>query len=1520
MKKLSMGLSHGMLAFAVVAACASSASAQFLEASLKTMSRPEPLSLNEYIADRDAAIRLGKALFWDVRLGSDGQTACATCHHQAGADSRVTNIAHPGADGVFVPGCVPGSPIPSAMFPTVRFQNPADRFSLQTLNLDDVAGSPGVLRDAFVGLDANGNEICTPLEETVFIANGQRHRQVTGRNSPSVINAVFNVRQFWDGRANAWFNGANPFGTVDQDARVWKINAETGAVEQVRVDIDHASLASQAVGPVNSEIEMAAHGRGWVDAAKKLLDDPALMSQKVDPMDSVLGTIASPGNGVSQTYQQMIAAAFKPEWWNGGTVQPGVSQMEANMALFFGLAVQMYEATLVSDDSRYDQWIELGGPMGDARHMMTEQELRGLRLFFNLDPALPGTNCRECHITTMFTVATYGGKIGGNVQAGIGAFPVGTPDGDGDKVPDVIDAFPVDPTEWNDFDGDGIGDNADLDDDNDGIPDLIDPAPLEPGVGPPPPADPRMAPMPLAFMPDITAEILATKVFQDPPLGIEPFIQTLDFPLLGQGIDISDAQGNLLAHIPLGTRESYTCLHASETVTPVPQFGVDAFVETIVSVIDCKMSIEVLIVGFPYGDYPMKIDGVDRGVLRSVAGVVYDEGFYNIAVRPPGEDPGVNGLHPNGVPLSASRRAAVNGFLPEFGQMPDITGLEIQVDNAFKTPTLRNVELNGPYFHNGGYATLEDVIRFYNRGGDFHEANIESIAPAMLAMDLDESHIADLAAFLRTLTDERVRLEQGPFDHPELPLPGAPTLPAVGIDGRTINVQPPLRAFTTNVGDDDGDGILGGLDNCPSASNPDQANNDADGLGDMCDADDDNDLREDIDDAYAFLATKVDADAGQTAAQIGAFLTNAVAATVDATGMTQAQLEAVADGSAHIRAAGLGGTFTLTSAMSEARITALLGKAAPSTAFVGGASITIDASGMSLGQLGVIASGIGAIASVENLTVNATIDAGVIAALVSKSPAGETVVVATGMSASQLAASVSGPNSVSITGSIRINSGLSAAQIAEIAMYLASGSTMHTDTSGMSAAQIASLSAGASLIVDCDAAVATGDVFSVYIDLGTMPVPAVGLQARVVFDPTKLEYVPNEFGVGGAAFPQTIFMTSNANSVSFSTGVDLGGSGEGVLTGNAAQLTFRAIAPICGATDLVTLAETGFPTLISSQSTGTDTSTPIPFSIVNLMNLSALNAVEFAGIPAQTVTAYADAGTLLGGTVAEPTVSASNDCGVLPVSLAVEFPASSGLPAASAWPARFPIGVSTVTWSAIDSRGNAVSQSQSIEVLAEQLVALDVNLVGGVGASLSYSLPIRVRLSTGYVATASVAFTGNDGAVLDLAVPARDDYSCISAKDATHSLVSALTLGVSGTKYATATPLALVAGDSNDDNAVDILDFGTFVSDRGLNKTAASRSNFNRDAVVNNGDFAFIALNFLRAGESCGGGYTGSNPVERVKVKDLRRNGLGHLAVADINNDGWIDSTDMALAMQGVYRSDVPTTLTPADEVETPRW
>ena len=67
-------------------------------ASLKTVTVPGPTAaeLANIIQDKNAAIALGKAFFWEMQFGSDGKTACATCHFNAGADSRTVNQADPG--------------------------------------------------------------------------------------------------------------------------------------------------------------------------------------------------------------------------------------------------------------------------------------------------------------------------------------------------------------------------------------------------------------------------------------------------------------------------------------------------------------------------------------------------------------------------------------------------------------------------------------------------------------------------------------------------------------------------------------------------------------------------------------------------------------------------------------------------------------------------------------------------------------------------------------------------------------------------------------------------------------------------------------------------------------------------------------------------------------------------------------------------------------------------------------------------------------------------------------------------------------------------------------------------------------------------------------------------------------------------------------------------------------------------------------------------------------------------------
>src|SRR5262249_15729579 len=154
------------------------------------------------------------------------------------------------------------------------------------------------------------------LADPTFNVGGINTRRVTGRNTPSAINAVFNVRNFWDGRANNMFNGRDPFGAADAGARVLVAN-DLGEVSQTAGLLHNASPGSQAVGPPNNKTEMSAAGSDWLKLGKKMLGLRPLDGQVVSNTDSRLGAMAvSGGTGLSTTYADMIRAGFQPKWWN----------------------------------------------------------------------------------------------------------------------------------------------------------------------------------------------------------------------------------------------------------------------------------------------------------------------------------------------------------------------------------------------------------------------------------------------------------------------------------------------------------------------------------------------------------------------------------------------------------------------------------------------------------------------------------------------------------------------------------------------------------------------------------------------------------------------------------------------------------------------------------------------------------------------------------------------------------------------------------------------------------------------------------------------------------------------------------------------------------------------------------------------------------------------------------------------------------------------------------------------------
>src|SRR6185312_8658916 len=151
-------------------------------APLSSVPIPPVFGMEGIIADKTAAIELGKSLFWDMQAGSDDTQACASCHFNAGADSRVNNDVNPGqpgGDNTFQIG-VPlnGSLGPNyhykagtadagfggyhdGDFPFRKLADVNDRFSV-TSDVNDVSGSEGqygLTNDTIIVSQANEHAI-----------------------------------------------------------------------------------------------------------------------------------------------------------------------------------------------------------------------------------------------------------------------------------------------------------------------------------------------------------------------------------------------------------------------------------------------------------------------------------------------------------------------------------------------------------------------------------------------------------------------------------------------------------------------------------------------------------------------------------------------------------------------------------------------------------------------------------------------------------------------------------------------------------------------------------------------------------------------------------------------------------------------------------------------------------------------------------------------------------------------------------------------------------------------------------------------------------------------------------------------------------------------------------------------------------------------------------------------------------------------------------------------------------------
>jgi hypothetical protein len=434
--------------------------------------------------------------------------------------------------------------------------------------------------------------------------------------------------------------------------------------------------------------------------------------------------------------------------------------------------------------------------------------------------------------------------------------------------------------------------------------------------------------------------------------------------------------------------------------------------------------------------------------------------------------------------------------------------------------------------------------------------------------------------------------------------------------------------------------------------------------------------------------------------------------------------------------------------------------------------------------------------------------------------------------------------------------------------------------------QIATLT----LVSDAEIYAATEQVV-VRVNLGASGVGLRAAELSIAYDASRLALAGVSVAAGS---PFTEIVSQTIDPVAGTVRVVAGIPASAPASSSAVplvDLSFDVSAgpSICSVPGLVTFGSIG----------GAASSLPTTTSVAMVPSVSPLPAVtvmtvppSLAGIPTDSTHA-ADAGTLLGAFIGMPVVTATDSCGGTAV-VDVEVTGPDGTVSVG-WPTdgMFPIGTSIVSWIATDSVLQTTTASHAITISDRQLLDVSISYFGAFGATSTRT----IRVTSGGVATVlEIPVASGSATLSSVEVPVTDLPPCVTVKDTGHSIASAVEPSLDGTRWSTSAVLR--QGDSNDDNLIDILDFGIFISDRGPDATRSRRSNFNADPVVNNADFTYIALGFLTFGDSCGGLDAPGEPLSRISVRELRRRGLGAQTKADLNQDGWVDMQDIALFMQ----------------------
>ena len=247
----------------------------------------------------------------------------------------------------------------------------------------------------------------------------------------------------------------------------------------------------------------------------------------------------------------------------------------------------------------------------------------------------------------------------------------------------------------------------------------------------------------------------------------------------------------------------------------------------------------------------------------------------------------------------------------------------------------------------------------------------------------------------------------------------------------------------------------------------------------------------------------------------------------------------------------------------------------------------------------------------------------------------------------------------------------------------------------------------------------------------------------------------------------------------------------------------------------------------------------------------------------------------------------------------------------------FPVGTHRVIVAATDVCGNVNTNCSflvTVNAWNELVATLELR---GVSYN-TFDRCVVFELNPGNVTVQQVVtFTNGRADNVLVQVPC-GSYDCIRARDPRHSLWAAQTpaehFGIVGTQYVAnftddlGPDNRLVLGNLNQDQWVDILDFGVYVTRFGqsfpVNLTCSytlPHPDFDGSGLADTADFTVIQTHFLMGDDTgCGAkALLGNGPLTRVAEADLAKYGLSELASADLNGDGWLDEKDMAAFLGG---------------------